>query len=101
MVAIEAAAHGLPTVAFAAGGVPDAVAPGISGWLASPDDYATFADRVCQVLDAGKSTIRPEDCRGFAAEFAWPVFGARLRSQLGLPGVQPEVPEDHEKSTRT
>jgi phosphatidyl-myo-inositol dimannoside synthase len=40
MVAIEAAAHGLRSVAFRVGGVPDAIADDVSGWLLEPGDYS-------------------------------------------------------------
>lgn len=40
MVAIEAAAHGLPTVAFATGGIVDAVKDGVSGYLVESNNYA-------------------------------------------------------------
>ena len=42
MVSIEAAASGTPTVAFATGGVVDAVAEGTSGRLVEPGNYAAF-----------------------------------------------------------
>lgn len=81
MVAVEAAAHGLPTVAFATGGVVDAVAEGRSGHLVTPGDYAAFAAAASRVLAAG-GALGP-DCRKFAAQFAWPLFGARVAEQLG------------------
>ena len=75
MVAVEAAAHGLPTVAYATGGVVDAVAAGQSGRLVVPGDAAAFAAAVLELL------AQPPDraaARAFAARFAWPQFGARL-----------------------
>lgn len=82
MVAAEAAAHGLPTVAFAAGGVPDAVADGISGRLIETNDNAGFAQAVIERL-TNPST--PDECAGcvrFAEGFAWQAFGERLRTCL-------------------
>lgn len=80
MVAIEAAAHGLPTVAFATGGVGDAVAEGDSGRLISPGDYAAFATAVIDTMIlAGKLST---SSRAFAARFAWPVFGQSLVREL-------------------
>lgn len=81
MVAIEAAAHGLPTVAFAVGGVPDAVRPGESGWLVAPGDYAGFADCVCDLLNVDVATMQMS-ARAFADGFRWERFGERLRSAL-------------------
>lgn len=80
MVAIEAAAHGLPTVAFRSGGVTDSVAEGRSGYLVEPEDYAQFARRVCEVL-ASPDVLRASSIE-FAQQFAWPQFNARIRACL-------------------
>jgi phosphatidylinositol alpha-1,6-mannosyltransferase len=88
MVAIEAAARGLPTVAFATGGVMDAVAERRSGYLVSPGDYVLFADAVLKVL-AARETLA-QTCVAFAKGFAWPAFGERLAAQL--PAFQLPVP---------
>ena len=78
MVAIEAAAHGLPTVAFSVGGIPDAVAEGISGYLIVPGDYAGMAARLSALL-CGRDSGDSAQCIAFAARFAWPRFGVQLR----------------------
>jgi phosphatidylinositol alpha-1,6-mannosyltransferase len=78
MVAVEAAAHGLPTVAFAVGGVPDAVLPGASGELLAPGDYAGMASLIIDYLRFGKSARLTESCREFAQRFSWDRFGASL-----------------------
>lgn len=80
MVAIEAAAHGLPSVAFATGGVVDAVAEGRSGHLVPPDDYAALSDAAIAAL-AERESLR-SSCIEFARRFAWPEFGTRLQSHL-------------------
>lgn len=79
MVAVEAAAHGLPTVAYATGGVVDAVSEGASGRLVPPGDAAAFAQAVLNLL-----TTPPEAdaLRAFAAEFAWEQFGQRVNAAL-------------------
>lgn len=82
MVAIEAAAHGLPTVAFAVGGVPDAVCDYVSGYLVTPGDYDAFALRVCDVLIAGRDAPMSISARAFASGFAWERFGERLRAAV-------------------
>lgn len=80
MVAVEAAAHGLPTVAFACGGVVDAVEEDISGHLIESGDYEAFAGAVLKVLDAGGG-LRAR-CVEFAGKFVWPVFGEKLFQRL-------------------
>jgi len=84
MVAVEAAAQGLPTVAFATGGVVDAVADGQSGRLITTGDYAAFADAVAATL-AQRDTLR-EPCVAFARGFAWPRFGTGIAEQLASIG---------------
>lgn len=85
MVAIEAAAHGLPTVAFATGGIVDAVAEGCSGRLVDPGDYGRLSDAVLAVLRGGHDAWR-EPAQEFARQFAWSRFGALLRNRLGVDG---------------
>ena len=50
MVALEAAAHGLPTFGFRSGGVPDAVQEGRTGELVSASDYGGLAERLANHL---------------------------------------------------
>ncbi|MEX2496038.1 MAG: glycosyltransferase family 4 protein [Woeseia sp.] len=82
MVAIEAASHGLQTVAFAVGGIGDAVADGHSGWLVTADDYLSLVERIIQVLTQGRSTTVERRCRDFSAALAWPHFGIKLRALI-------------------
>lgn len=79
MVAIEAAAHGLPTVAFNVGGVADAVADGISGALVKPGDYLAFSAKVLEVLATPSLPHQRDACVNYARQFSWPLFGERLR----------------------
>lgn len=80
MVAVEAAAHGVPTVAFAVGGVMDAVAEARSGRLVMAGDYAAFAEAVLQSLKESDALRAP--CVEFADGFAWPRFGHGVATQL-------------------
>jgi phosphatidyl-myo-inositol dimannoside synthase len=82
MVALESAAHGLKTVAFAVGGVPDAVEEPASGALVAPEDYRRFADEVLAELTAVKDLDYLADCRRFAAAKEWSEFGKQLRFLL-------------------
>ncbi len=82
MVALESAAHGLPTVAFAAGGVPDAVLDGQTGTLVEPGNYVALSEAVLEQLAHARESATTAACRAFAAGKAWPVFGERLRSLL-------------------
>ena len=79
MVAVEAAAHGLPTVAFANGGIPDAVAENRSGYLVPTGDYDQFADTVCRCLERKNAPPTAQTCKDWATGFAWDRFGERLR----------------------
>ncbi len=84
MVALEAAAHGLPTVAFRVGGIPDAVSQGVSGYLVNAGDYHAMQKRVNDILEKGSRSISPKACREFATAHTWSVFNKQLKSALGL-----------------
>lgn len=75
MVAIEAAAHGLPTVAFATGGVVDAVKDGVSGCLVEKNNYEALAKQTIMAL---KQTKNIEQCQHFSGQFEWSIFGKKI-----------------------
>lgn len=79
MVAIEAAAHGLPTVAFATGGIVDAVSNRQSGYLVEKDNYAELATKTVQTLAQPPTD---KETRRFAQQFSWPSFGNAIASLL-------------------
>lgn len=83
MVAIEAAAHGLPTVAFATGGIVDAVAEGQSGRLVAPGDYPALAQAALHVLADGSGAWQAR-AYAFAERFAWPVLGEKMSEALAV-----------------
>ncbi len=60
-VALEAAVAGIPVVATAVGGVPEAVLDGQTGHLVPPGDASALAQRICDLLD------HPERRRQFGA----------------------------------
>jgi phosphatidylinositol alpha-1,6-mannosyltransferase len=81
MVAIESAAHGLPTVAFDVGGVADAVVDGRNGRLVRADDYDAFARAVIELL--GNDALEAaKDARDFARAFSWERFGNEVAAAL-------------------
>lgn len=79
MVAVEAAAHGLPTVAYACGGVVDAVGEGVSGRLVAAGDTTGFAEAILHTLS---ERMEPLAMRRFASRFEWKNFGAALQSEV-------------------
>ena len=79
MVAAEAAAHGLPTVAYAAGGAVDAVLDGVSGRLVAPGDTQAFVDAVLATLRTAPDAV---GMATFAGKLAWPEFGRGVCSAL-------------------
>jgi phosphatidylinositol alpha-1,6-mannosyltransferase len=81
MVAIEAAVHGLPTVAFDAGGVGDAVGDGVSGALISPGNNAALT---CSTIGLLQNKMEPEKPRSFGEPFAWEQFGDGLNHLLRI-----------------
>ncbi|PID43980.1 MAG: glycosyl transferase [Gammaproteobacteria bacterium] len=72
MVALEAAAHNVPTVAFNVGGVSDAISQE-SGILVTPLDYDQFSSRIQELL-AG---IKKHDCLKFARQSTWESYHAK------------------------
>jgi phosphatidylinositol alpha-1,6-mannosyltransferase len=70
MVAIEAAAHGTPTVAFATGGIVDAVQHGKTGYLIEKQNYQSMVHTVIQILE-NKNLLNDKLCIQHAEQFAW------------------------------
>lgn len=81
MVAIEAAANGLPTVAFDAGGVADAVAVGETGALLCSGDYLGFADAVLAYI-GGESAETHASCRAAAYRHSWDEFNRNIAGAI-------------------
>ncbi|CAM2933439.1 glycosyltransferase family 4 protein [Acinetobacter celticus] len=71
MVAIEAAAHGLPTVAFATGGIVDAIGEGVSGYLIENDNYPELSQ---QIINSLQEPLKVASIQVFAKGFAWGNF---------------------------
>ncbi len=79
MVAIEAAAHGVPTVAFAVGGVCDSVKDGVSGRLVEPLNYSEMERVIVEYLSCEREFDWFSSCLCFGSMFSWDRFGQRLR----------------------
>lgn len=83
MVPLEAMAGGLPVLAIDAGGPRESILDGRTGWLL-PDDAATFARRMVEVLTMHPATlaVMRDAARTRASAFAWEPFVARLDDVL-------------------
>lgn len=84
MVAVEAAAHGLPTVAYATGGTPESVAEGLSGRLVAPGDAQGFARAVMELY---AKPLPEAGVRSFASRFEWTRFGAAMVAEIEACGT--------------
>ena len=101
IVALEAAATGIPLVTSTAGGLGEAVTDGDSGWTFEPFDPVGLADAVCDALDrpqvAAARAQRAAD--RLTEEFTWHVVAQRTaavyeaahrRERVARP--RPEIP---------
>jgi glycosyltransferase involved in cell wall biosynthesis len=98
---VEAAAHGLPSVAFAdAGGVAESIRHGRTGLLAA--DAAEFVNHTGRLLDDPVlRDLLGTQARRFSAAFTWDETGRRfaqvLDEAMGLPpDPELEAPHAHE-----
>lgn len=81
MVAIEAAAHGTPTIAFATGGIVDAVQNGQSGYLIANQQYADLTEKILTLLE-NNTLIKEENCKQFAEQFAWHHLAEKFSQRM-------------------
>ena len=84
----EAAALGVPTIAYDVDGLRDAVRDGVTGWLAADDELADVTGRALKELaDPGRRAEVTRACRQWAAGFAWSRTAERWSALVGaLPG---------------
>lgn len=69
LVLQESMACGTPLVSFRVGGVPDVVRPGITGYLAEPEDAQDFRNGIVQLLeDRALRTWMGQQCRTIAVK---------------------------------
>jgi glycosyltransferase involved in cell wall biosynthesis len=68
-MAQEALTCGTPVVSFNVDGVPDLVRPGITGYLAKPDDHKDFSNGILQLLEDEKLRLQmSRKCREIAIQ---------------------------------
>jgi glycosyltransferase involved in cell wall biosynthesis len=87
LVYLEAAAHGLPVVAHAVGGVREAVVPDVTGLLVAPDDPAALTAAFARLID--DPTLRRqfgEAGRAWASRNNWSDSARQL---FDLPAAKP------------
>ncbi len=64
LVSIESQACGTPVVSFKVGAVPEHVLPGITGYLAEPENAKDFSDGIVQLLeDESLRNFMSQQCR--------------------------------------
>lgn len=80
MVIIKSSTHGIPPVAFSAGGLPDDVSNKVSGDLICSGDYAEFTQALIAQLRHADDYDRHNRCVAFARTFALPQFGEQVRA---------------------
>ncbi len=69
LVLQESLACGTPIVSFKIGGVPDIVRPGLTGYLAQPEDTQDFSNGIVQLLEDHEQRDRmAKNCRAIALE---------------------------------
>jgi 1,2-diacylglycerol 3-alpha-glucosyltransferase len=66
MVALEAAACGLPVVARKEGGIAGSVADGVAGFLVPPDDAQSFVKRILELLEPNVHHMFSASARAWA-----------------------------------
>nr|WP_207550174.1 glycosyltransferase family 4 protein [Thermostaphylospora chromogena] len=80
LTVIEAAALGVPTVAYDVAGLRDSVRHGVTGWLVREGEtLAEVVDRALRELaDPVRRARVQQACRSWAAEFTWGRTGAAM-----------------------
>ncbi|GAA2671601.1 glycosyltransferase [Streptomyces lunalinharesii] len=81
---MEAAAAGVPALAYDVPGLRDTVRDNVTGWLLEPDDdLAAGLAKTLRTVEAPQSAARWEaECRAWAAGFRWPATAAHLLAAL-------------------
>ena len=98
LVTLEAMSHGCSIVASRAGGIPDKIADGVTGWLAEPGDPGSLAEAILRWWNTDvteRSHVRAAAAARCRESFDWPVCVDRyleaIRSLARGPGMEPRV----------
>lgn len=95
---LEAAALGVPTVAFDVDGLRDAVRHGETGWLLPEGaDLGKGIAAALDELEAGQGGAYARRCRDWAARFSWARSAARMAALIEGEDVEPDWPEWEER----
>ena len=80
LVTLEAMAHRRAVIATRAGGLPDKVVPGVSGWLVEPGDAHALAGAIRDAAsDAGRRAMMGAAGRALVErEFSWRIATDKL-----------------------
>jgi glycosyltransferase involved in cell wall biosynthesis len=71
---LEAFACGLPIVTTGAGGIPDIVTDGVTGYVVPVDDYKSLADRALDLLECPrKAASMTERAKTECERYTWPA----------------------------
>ncbi|WP_372480037.1 glycosyltransferase, partial [Streptomyces griseocarneus] len=81
---MEAAAAGVPALAYDVPGLRDTVRHDVTGWLLSPDeDLASGLAKALRTVESPQDAARWEaECRSWAARFSWTATASHLLAVL-------------------
>lgn len=82
VVNIEAAAYGLPSIAFEQGGIPSAIKHNETGVLIDADDYVAFARACVSGIRNDFKSKAFTACQAWAEELSWESYVRRVDQTL-------------------
>jgi glycosyltransferase involved in cell wall biosynthesis len=85
LVALEAPAVGTPIVASHCGGIPDAIADGVTGFLLPPLDAGAWIDRLNKIAswsEADRRSFADGARKHLATHYNWQLVAARTLAVL-------------------
>ncbi len=89
LVALEAAACGVPVVAADVGGLSTLVRHGVTGYLVEGREPAEYAARIDELLgDPARARLLGDNAVELAARYAWSTTAGRLRRLYGDLGAR-------------